>query len=94
MEIQPELESWIRGQIGEPLVHVFTEESDRPTLDAAQKLVGGYVQKLTLSDKTQLLVNEDGRAFQLGPNADAMRLAPGYDLVGPAIHLKGGARWE
>ena len=94
MEIQPELESWIRVQIGEPKIHVFEKASERPTLEAAQELVGGYVEMVTLSDKTQLLVNEDGRAFKLGPNVLANALSPGHDFLGPAIHLKGEARWE
>ncbi len=68
----------------------------QPTLEEAQKEVGGYVEMLRVSGG-QLLVNEEGRLpIGLGPlshNPTASEIA-GQNIVGNALFLKGSAQWE
>lgn len=74
------------------MVETLTIDERPPTLEEAQKFVGGYVELHTLPDGSQLLVNEEGRLQDLSFNEYASLLA-GKLLVGPAILLKGTARW-
>lgn len=74
----------------------------RPTLEEAQKFVGGYVELLWLDATTQMLVNEEGAYDEsLLPNPMATRLAEkaGYlvtigGIKGNAMVLTKGAIWD
>lgn len=67
-------------------------ENDEPTLEAAQKAVGGYVEMLQVSGG-QLLVNEEGQLKGLSHNPTASEIA-GQSIVGNALFLKGSAKWK
>ena len=71
-------------------------ENYRPTLEEAQKEVGGMIEMIQLPDG-QLLVNEEGRLpIGLGPlshNPTASEIA-GQNIVGNALFLKGSAKWD
>lgn len=79
----------------------ITQLPKAPTLEEAQKLVGGYVEYIAIqSGKVdgQMLVNEDGLRMQLAPNRIATSLVRGYSMsssgiVGPVIILTGKMRW-
>jgi len=64
----------------------------QPTLEEAQKEVGGYVQMLEFSEG-QLLFNEEGRLKGLPDNPTASEIA-GQNIVGNALFLKGSAKWS
>lgn len=74
-----------------------------PTLQEAQKLIGGYVEPINFRHGKvtgQMLVNEDGLRLQLKPNSVATQLAtgfaniyPGAGIVGNVIILTGKKRW-
>jgi len=75
------------------MMHVFEDRA--PTLQEAQKIVGGLVEMVrspTNSD-WQILVNEEGLLEQLPFNEEATKIC-GTGIVGPAIILKGDARWD
>lgn len=55
-----------------------------------QRLLGGYLEPLTLSDGRVLLIDEDGIAKDLPVNFPASSLA-GTQVVGPAILIEGDA---
>jgi hypothetical protein len=63
------------------------------TLEEAQRLVGGYVEKIVTYSGAILLVNEDGRAKGLTLNLDASAVA-GKDIVGDAVLLTGNLAKE
>jgi len=78
----------------------------KPTLDQAQKLVGGYVTVIELHTvgkvKRMLLVNEEGLPLGLKPNTEATLLAQQSrhgdqyittPIVGDVILVEGFNRW-
>jgi hypothetical protein len=73
---------------------LYTYEDDAPTLEQAQKLVGGYVEMVRSPTQRdwQVLVNEEGLLLNLPFNEEATELC-GTGIVGPAIILKGNAKW-
>ena len=73
---------------------LYTYEDDAPTLEQAQKLVGGYVEMVRSPTRPeiQILVNEEGLLHGLPFNEEATELC-GTGIVGPAIILKGNAKW-
>lgn len=75
------------------MIHVF--EDRRPSLEEAQELVGGLVQMVRSPTKQdwQILVNEEGLLEGLPFNDEATKIC-GTGIVGPAIVLKGNARWD
>ena len=75
------------------MIHVF--EDRRPSLQEAQELVGGLVQMVRSPTKQdwQILVNEEGLLADLPFNDEATKIC-GTGIVGPAIVLKGNARWD
>jgi hypothetical protein len=75
------------------MIHVF--EDRRPSLQEAQELVGGLVQMVRSPTKQdwQILVNEEGLLDGLPFNDEATKIC-GTGIVGPAIVLKGNARWD
>ena len=69
-------------------------ENNQPTLQEAQKIVGGLVELVRSPENPdwQVLVNEEGLIEGLPFNKEATELC-GTGIVGPAIILKGDARW-
>ena len=73
---------------------------DEPVeLDVLSELVGGCIERIDVSLRWDLVVNEEGRLRGMPPNRDANALAASYghpvrDFVGPAV-LAGvrGADW-
>jgi hypothetical protein len=78
----------------EPKLITYSKRRERPTLEQAQKIVGGYVEMVTPINKTpiQILCNEDGWLLQLPLNMKASALC-GRMIVGDAIVLSEQARW-
>lgn len=77
---------------GKIMITVF--EDNQPTLQEAQKIVGGYVEMVHSPSEPdwQILVNEEGLLRDLPFNKEATELC-GTGIVGPAIVLKGDAKW-
>jgi hypothetical protein len=77
---------------GKIMITVF--EDNQPTLQEAQKIVGGLVEMVHSPSEPdwQILVNEEGLLEGLPFNAEATKLC-GTGIVGPAIVLKGDAKW-
>ena len=74
------------------MITVF--EDRQPTLAEAQEIIGGLVEMVRSPTKPdwQILVNEEGLLDGLPFNAEATELC-GTGIVGPAIVLKGEAKW-
>jgi len=77
---------------GKIMITVF--EDNQPTLEEAQKIVGGLVEMVHSPSEPdwQILVNEEGLLTGLPFNAEATELC-GTGIVGHAIILKGDALW-
>jgi hypothetical protein len=77
---------------GNIMITVF--EDNQPTLEEAQEIVGGLVEMVHSPSEPdwQILVNEEGLLTGLPFNAEATELC-GTGIVGPAIVLKGDAKW-
>ena len=77
---------------GKIMITVF--EDRQPTLQEAQKIVGGLVEMVRspLEPDWQILVNEEGLLDDLPFNKEATELC-GTGIVGHAIILKGDAVW-
>jgi len=77
------------------MFYMFNDK--QPTLEEAQKIVGGLVEMVAMPKgkkaEVQMLVNENGIVEQLPFNPNATVLA-GKPIVGPAIILEGGALWD
>ena len=71
---------------------VTTMEESPPSLEEAQKAVGGYVEIVKVGE-AQLLVNEDGLQLKLPHNPAASEVAR-QAICGNALLLKGEARWD
>ena len=72
---------------------IIENTQDEPTLEAAQRFVGGYVQDITFPNGDHLLLNENGKTMNLKKNYAASELwhvTFGYDdwVSGPAILIK------
>lgn len=66
------------------------EELDhRPTLEEAQKIVGGYIEYIRLDPNNLLVVDEDGKPKGLPTNKQATLLYQWGKVVGDVIHLEG-----
>tara|TARA_R110000824_G_scaffold384020_1_gene577827 strand:- start:875 stop:1102 length:228 start_codon:yes stop_codon:yes gene_type:complete len=70
----------------------ITMDAKRPSLEEAQKAVGGYVEIITLREG-QLLFDEEGLLKGLPHNHEASKMA-GQLIVGNALLLKGSAKWD
>ena len=83
---------------------IIKRSKDEPTLEQAQKFVGGMVQGITFPNGDYLIINEEGKLQNLPLNVDATNLwrstftndkyMTGYDdfVVGPAILIKKDAQ--
>ena len=86
---------------------IITDSKDEPTLESAQKFVGGYVEGIPFPNGDYLIVNEEGKLMGLPLNPEATTLwRATFDndnfitgrkdfVVGPAILIKKDAlkRW-
>ena len=86
---------------------IITDSKDEPTLESAQKFVGGMVQGVEFPNGDYLIVNEEGKLMGLEVNEKATKLwRDTFDndnfitgrkdfVVGPAILIKKDAlkRW-
>jgi hypothetical protein len=75
----------------------YINSGKAPTLEQLQKMVGGYIEVVSLSDGRQLIVNEEGLLHDLpkNPEATALNVAMGNGqplIVGNAVVLGGTAR--
>jgi len=68
------------------------ESEKRPSLEEAQKAVGGFVELVTTT-QGQLLVNEEGILEGLPHNEKASEVA-GIPICGNALLLKYKAQWD
>ena len=83
---------------------IIDDVKDEPTLEQAQKFVGGYVEGITFPNGDYLIINEEGKLQNLPLNVEATNLwrstftkdkyMIGYDdfVVGPAILIKKDAQ--
>ena len=73
---------------------IYSKIYQRPTLEEAQKIVGGYIEVLTIRDgKMQILCNENGMVEGVGINDEASEIA-GFPIAGNAIILSESAIWD
>jgi hypothetical protein len=86
---------------------IIDNVKDEPTLESAQKFVGGYVEGIPFPNGDYLIVNEEGKLMGLEVNEKATKLwRDTFDndnfitgrkdfVVGPAILIKKDAlkRW-
>jgi len=74
---------------------IKTFEDKQPTLQEAQKIVGGFVEMVRspTNPDIQILVNEEGLIQGLPCNKEATELCD-TGIVGNAVILKGNARWD
>lgn len=73
-------------------VGALSHADEKPTLEQAQEIVGGYVELVQHGDM-QLLINEEGRIRELPLNQKASDMF-GQPLYGPVLILEGDARWD
>jgi len=71
-----------------PITKIVSDKKEKISLDEAQKIVGGYVQLLSLPNG-KLLVDEEGLLKNLPINAEASMLA-NQRIVGNAIFFAKG----
>ena len=79
---------------------IIEDQKDEPDLAAAQKFVGGWVQGISFPNGDYLIMNEEGKMYNLPLNKEATELWRatftkdkyiwGHDdfVVGPAILIK------
>ena len=79
---------------------IIDNVKDEPTLESAQKFVGGYVEGISFPNGDYLIVNEEGKLMGLPLNPEATllwRMTFDNDnyvtgrkdfVVGPAIYIK------
>ena len=79
---------------------ITTLTDERPSLEKAQELVGGFVELIELNNGDQMLVNEDGIFSGLPINEEATNIAllnsnalMQNGILGNAVLLQGNARW-
>ena len=79
---------------------IIEDSKDEPDLKAAQQFVGGWVQGITFPNGDYLILNEEGKMYNLPLNKEATKLWRatftkdkyiwGHDdfVAGPAILIK------
>ena len=65
---------------------------ERPSLEQAQRIIGGWVEMIHVGD-VQVLVDEEGLIKQLPINEKASDMF-GRPLYGPVLVLENEARWD
>lgn len=66
-----------------------TDKKEEISLESAQEIVGGYVERVRCPDGSILLVNEEGLLYGLPVNEEASAIA-GQMIVGNVIHFAKG----
>jgi len=66
-----------------------TDKKEEISLESAQEIVGGYVERVRCPDGSILLVNEEGLLYGLPVNEEASAIA-GRMIVGNVIHFAKG----
>jgi len=72
---------------------ITTIKDKAPTLEEMQKMVGGWIEVIYLSNGDQMIVNEEGLRLKLDINREASQIAQKL-IVGDVIILKGEARMK
>lgn len=67
-------------------------KGNKVTLEQAQRLVGGYVERV-MCDGGCILADEDGFGKGLPPNALPFMTAAGSQFVGPVLFIPRGMGW-
>jgi hypothetical protein len=75
-----------------PKLVAYRKKDDSPTLEEAQKFIGGYIEIVHTKTGAQLIIDETGSLKGLPTNEMASRLYGGV-IVGPAIILIEKAKW-
>lgn len=80
---------------------VLSRKIDQPTLEQAQKFVGGYIEIVTTTNGDQIVINEEGKLSGMALNEDATDFAhlgqaimPHDYIAGNAMILTGEARLD
>ena len=73
------------------MIKFFDEKA--PSLDEAQKVVGGYVETVELGNGDIMLVNEEGLIKELEPNPEAIAMC-GRFIVGDVAIVKSEVRGD
>ena len=71
---------------------VLNTKEEKPTLEQAQAIVGGWIEMITVGDM-QILFDEEGLLKQLPLNEKASEMF-GRPLYGPVLILENEARWD
>ena len=71
---------------------VLNTKEEKPTLEQAQAIVGGWIEMITVGDM-QVLFDEEGLLKQLPINEKASEMF-GRPLYGPVLILENEARWD
>ena len=71
---------------------VLNTKDEKPTLEQAQAIVGGWIEMITVGDM-QVLFDEEGLLKQLPLNEKASEMF-GRPLYGPVLILENEARWD
>lgn len=67
-------------------------KGNKVTLEQAQKLVGGYVERVNAPGGC-ILADEDGYSKQLLMNVLPFETAAGSEFVGPVLYIPRGMGW-
>jgi|TARA_R100001443_G_scaffold31594_3_gene45750 hypothetical protein len=78
---------------------IIEDSKQEPSLEEAQKFVGGYVEGVELNNGDYMIINEEGKIHQLPVNTEATKVwEQSYGasdvIMGPAIVIKAKARKE
>lgn len=71
---------------------VLNKRDEKPTLEQAQAIIGGWIEMITVGDM-QILCDEEGLIKQLPINEKASEMF-GRPLYGPVLILENEARWD
>lgn len=62
--------------------HVITPKNGKKfELEELQEIVGGYIQAIRLSESQSMIVNENGKLYNLEHNAEASVIAHSYCAI-------------
>lgn len=62
--------------------HVITPKNGKNfELEELQEIVGGYIQAIRLSESQSMIVNENGKLYNLEHNAEASVIAHSYRAI-------------
>lgn len=73
-------------------IGALSHASEKPTLETAQEIIGGYIEMIQVGDM-QVLMDEEGLIKQLPINERASEMF-GRPIYGPVLILENEARWD